>query len=136
MGKIMKPGKVVIILAGRYAGRKAVILKNHDDGNSDKSYGHAVVAGIERYPKPIYRKHNKEERKKRSRVKPFIKCFNYTHLMPTRYLVDIPFDKNVTARDVIKDKAKRKKARLEVKSKFQERYRTGKNKWFFSKLRF
>ena len=136
MGKIMKPGKVVIILAGRYAGRKAVILKNHDDGNSDKSYGHAVVAGIDRYPKAIYRKHNKEERKKRSRVKPFIKCFNYTHLMPTRYLVDIPFDKSVTARDVIKDRAKRKKARMELKTKFQERYKTGKNKWFFSKLRF
>lgn len=136
MGKIMKPGKVVIILAGRYAGRKAVILKNHDDGNSDKSYGHAVVAGIDRYPKAIYRKHNKEERKKRSRVKPFIKCYNYTHLMPTRYLVDIPFDKSVTARDVIKDRAKRKKARMELKTKFQERYKTGKNKWFFSKLRF
>lgn len=136
MGKIMKPGKVVIILAGRYAGRKAVILKNHDDGNSDKSYGHAVVAGIDRYPKQIYRKHNKEDRKKRSRVKPFIKCYNYTHLMPTRYLVDIQFDKNVTARDVIKDKAKRKKARMEVKTKFQDRYKTGKNKWFFSKLRF
>ncbi|KAG9508656.1 60S ribosomal protein L27, partial [Fragariocoptes setiger] len=136
MGKIMKPGKVVIVLAGRYAGRKAVILKNHDDGNSDKSYGHAVVAGIDRYPKPIYRRHNKEERKKRCRVKPFIKCINYSHLMPTRYLVDVQFDKKVTARDVIKDKAKRTRARAEIKAKFQERYKTGKNKWFFCKLRF
>lgn len=27
MGKFMKPGKVVMVLAGRYAGRKAVIVK-------------------------------------------------------------------------------------------------------------
>lgn len=27
MGKFMKPGKVVLVLAGRYSGRKAVIVK-------------------------------------------------------------------------------------------------------------
>jgi large subunit ribosomal protein L27e len=27
MGKIMKPGKVVLVLGGRYAGRKAVVIK-------------------------------------------------------------------------------------------------------------
>lgn len=33
MGKFMKPGKVVMVLAGRYAGRKAVIVKvKHDSG--------------------------------------------------------------------------------------------------------
>lgn len=31
MGKFMKPGKVVMVLAGRYAGRKAVIVKVRDD---------------------------------------------------------------------------------------------------------
>ena len=32
MGKIMKAGKVVLVLAGRYAGRKAVIVKPNDEG--------------------------------------------------------------------------------------------------------
>lgn len=32
MGKFMKPGKVVMVLAGRYAGRKAVIVKVHTAG--------------------------------------------------------------------------------------------------------
>jgi ribosomal protein L14E/L6E/L27E len=27
MGKIMKPGRVVLTLGGRYAGRKAVVVK-------------------------------------------------------------------------------------------------------------
>jgi len=136
MGRIMKPGKVVIILAGRYAGRKAVILKNHDEGTPDKAYGHALVAGIDRYPKPVFRRHNKKKREKRCRIKPFVKVINYNHLMPTRYLVDISFDKITTTKDVVKDAVKRRNARREVKSRFEERYKQGKNRWFFSKLRF
>ena len=29
MGKFMKQGKVVLVLAGRYAGRKAIVIKVH-----------------------------------------------------------------------------------------------------------
>ena len=32
MGKIMKQGRVVILLAGRYAGKKAVVVKQYDEG--------------------------------------------------------------------------------------------------------
>ena len=48
MGKIMKAGKVVLLLGGRYAGRKAVIVKPSDEGTSDKPFSHALVAGIDR----------------------------------------------------------------------------------------
>lgn len=37
MVKFMKPGKVVIVLAGRYAGRKAIIVKQQDDGTQGKA---------------------------------------------------------------------------------------------------
>lgn len=50
MGKIMKPGKVVLVLRGRYAGRKAVVIKPQDEGVSDRTYPHAVIAGIDKYP--------------------------------------------------------------------------------------
>ena len=50
MGKIMKPGRVVILLAGRHAGKKAIIVRQHDDGKKDKKFAHALVAGIEKYP--------------------------------------------------------------------------------------
>ncbi|XP_074604578.1 ribosomal protein L27 [Brevipalpus obovatus] len=136
MGKIMKPSKVVLVLNGRYAGRKAMILRNHDEGTSDRSYGHALVAGIERYPKPIKRRMTKRKREKRCKIKPFIKVYNYNHLMPTRYSVDINFDKGLSGKDVVKDPQKRKKARKEIKAKFESKYKEGKSRWFFTKLRF
>ena len=38
----IKSGKVVILLAGRYAGRKAVVVKTNDDGSDGKKFGHAI----------------------------------------------------------------------------------------------
>jgi large subunit ribosomal protein L27e len=73
MGKIMKQGKVVLILSGRYAGRKGIVVKNNDDGTADKPYGHAVVAGIDRYPRKVVKRMSKDKIKKRSKIKPFIK---------------------------------------------------------------
>ena len=84
MGKFLKSGKVVIVLAGRYAGKKAVIVKNYDDGSNDRQYGHALVAGVEKYPLKVTRKMGKKRMMKRSRIKPFIKVVNYNHIMPTR----------------------------------------------------
>ncbi len=50
---IPQPGKVVVVLAGRYAGKKAVIVKNHDDGTSTKPYGHALVVGLSKEPRKV-----------------------------------------------------------------------------------
>ena len=61
---------------------------------------------------------------------------NYNHMMPTRYTVDIAFDKANLNKEVLKDPMKKKKARFAVRTKFEERYKSGKNKWFFQKLRF
>ncbi|XP_050005050.1 60S ribosomal protein L27-like [Alexandromys fortis] len=136
MGKFMKPGKVVLILAGHYSERKAIIVKNIDDGISDHPYSHALVAGIDRYPRKVTAAVGKKKVAKRSKIKSFVKVYNYNHLMPTRYSVDIPLDKTVVNKDVFRDPALKRKARLEAKVKFEERYKTGKNKWFFQKLRF
>ncbi|XP_048222201.1 60S ribosomal protein L27-like [Perognathus longimembris pacificus] len=89
MGKFMKPGKVVLVLARRYSRRKAVIVKNIDNGTSDHPYSHALVAGIDRYPQKVTANIGKKIAK-RSKIKSFVKVYNYHHLMPTRYSVDIP----------------------------------------------
>uniref|UniRef100_A0A8C3RPA3 60S ribosomal protein L27 n=1 Tax=Chelydra serpentina TaxID=8475 RepID=A0A8C3RPA3_CHESE len=73
---------------------------------------------------------------KRSKIKSFVKVYNYNDLMPTRYSVDIPLDKTVVNKDVFRDPALTRKVRREANVKFEERYKTGKNKWFFQKLRF
>ncbi|XP_066109235.1 large ribosomal subunit protein eL27-like [Saccopteryx bilineata] len=93
MGKFMKPGKVVLVLAGCYSGRKAIIMKNIDDGTSDRPYSHALVAGIDRYPRKVTAAMGKKKTAKRSKIKSFVKVYNYNHLMATRYSVDIPLDK-------------------------------------------
>ncbi|XP_050571505.1 60S ribosomal protein L27 isoform X2 [Cygnus atratus] len=120
MGKFMKPGKVVLVLAGRYSGRKAVIVKNIDDGTSDRPYSHALVAGIDRYPRKVTAAMGKKKIAKRSKIKSFVKVYNYNHLMPTRYSVDIPLDKTVVNKDVFRDPALKRKARREAKVKFEE----------------
>uniref|UniRef100_A0A673T237 Large ribosomal subunit protein eL27 n=1 Tax=Suricata suricatta TaxID=37032 RepID=A0A673T237_SURSU len=105
MGKFMTPEKVVLVLAGRYSGHKAVIMKNIDDGTSDRPYSHALVAGIDRYPRKVTAAMGKKKIAKRSKIKSFVKVYNYNHLMPTRYSMDIPLDKTVVNKDVFRDPA-------------------------------
>ena len=136
MGKIMKAGKVVLILAGKYAGRKAIIVKPSEEGSNDKRFPHALVAGIDRYPKRVTRKMKPDRIARKSKLKPFLKVINYNHVMPTRYVVDIPFDKANLTKECLKDPRKKKIMRQKVKASFEERYKTGKSKWFFQKLRF
>eukprot|EP01018_Ginkgo_biloba_P015607 Gb_34700 [translate_table: standard] len=84
MVKFLKPNKVVVLLQGRFAGRKAVIVKTFDDGTLGRAYGHCIVAGIAKYPKKVIRKDSAKKTAKKSRLKCFIKLANYNHIMPTR----------------------------------------------------
>ncbi|XP_057293542.1 60S ribosomal protein L27-like [Hydractinia symbiolongicarpus] len=136
MGKFMKSGKVVLVLGGKYAGRKAIIVKNYDDGTQDRPYGHALVAGIDKYPLKVTKPMGKKRTNKRSKIKSFVKVVNYNHLMPTRYSVDVQLNKSHVNKDILKDGSKRRRAKTEIKAKLEERYKSGKNKWFFQKLRF
>ncbi|KAL5971239.1 60S ribosomal protein L27, partial [Taenia solium] len=134
--RLMRPGMAVIILSGKYAGRKAIIIKNYDDGSAQKPYGHALVVGIDRYPRRILRKMSKKRVEGRSKIKPFIKLVNYNHIMPTRHTIDIQFNTSVVNKNSLVDKPKKRTALLEAKMKLQERYRTNENPWLFRKLRF
>ncbi|KAK9735870.1 hypothetical protein RND81_04G234000 [Saponaria officinalis] len=135
MVKFLKPGKAVIVLQGRYAGKKAVIVKNFDEGTRDRAYGHCLVAGISKYPKKVIKKDSAKKQAKKSRVKCFVKVVNYNHIMPTRYTLDVDL-KDAVNGDVLSSRDKKVTAAKEVKNRFEERFKTGKNRWFFSKLRF
>ena len=150
---IIKSGKVVIVLSGRYAGRKGVVVKTFDDGSSDRKFAHAIVAGIERYPRKVTRAMTKEKITKRSKIKPFVKYLNYSHLMPTRYVVDMDnlkkvveshgMDKNLKPNAKVTDRAE---SRKEIKKIFEDRYlnqasvksekKASGVQYFFKKLRF
>lgn len=147
MGKIMKTGKVVVVLSGRFAGKKAIVIKTHDDGSNDRQYCHCLAVGIDRPPLRVTKKMGKKLVAKRTRIKPFIKVLNYNHVMPTRldvcdgdyrvsliawiflphpntyrYSVDINFDKAVVNKEALRELKSRRRARFEIKKKLEERY--------------
>lgn len=58
---------------------------------------------------------------KRSNLKPFSKIVNYSHIMPTRYGLDIDFKNVVSSETVYGDAAKRKETKKKVKKLLRER---------------
>ena len=138
MPKIFKPGKIVVVLQGRYAGRKAVVVNSVDKATKERPYAHLLIAGVDRYPKRIKSSMPRLKIARRSRIKPFIKVINQAHVLPTRYTMDITLNK-VDLRGVINNSnlsTGRVAVRRNLKSQFENRYRAGITPWFFQKLRF
>ena len=77
---------------------------------------------------------SKTRQTKRSKVKPFIKTINYNHLMPTRYTLELEGLKGVVTNDTFKEVSQREDAKRTVKKALEERYTSGKNRWFFTPL--
>lgn len=115
--------------------QQVVIIQPIDNGNKPHPFGHAVVAGIERYPERITRRMSKARQDKRSKIKPFIKVINYNHLMPTRYTLELEGLKGSITTDTFKEVSQREDAKKTVKKILEERYTSGKNRWFFTPLR-
>ncbi|KAK0499903.1 60S ribosomal protein L27 [Armillaria luteobubalina] len=136
MVKVYKPGKVAIVLHGRQAGKKVVVIKQHDEGSKERPYPHAIVAGVERYPRKVTRRMGQKKLATRSKVKPFIKVVNYSHLFPTRYALELDGLKGVVSSDTFKEPSQRQNSKKTIKKLFEDRYVSGKNKWFFTPLRF
>jgi len=143
---IIKTGKVVIVLAGRFAGQKAVVVKTFDDGTPDKRYSHCLIAGIARGPKKVTRAMSKAKIEKRSKcMKPFVKYVNVRHVFPTRYVVDLDLKKAVDEADLV-DAERKVDVKKNLKKVFEDRYLNQKevtsekkaagSSYFFQKLRF
>ena len=120
----MKKGRVVILLAGRRAGTKAVIVKNIDESKKKRKFGHALVVGVERPPRKITKKMSETKRTRRAHIKPFVKYVNYTHLLATRFMVkdDQGFDfKNTVTDEAIENPESRKEMIKAIKGKLEQR---------------
>ena len=134
MAKFLKPGKVVIVTAGRYAGHKAVIVQNSDSATKERPYGRALIAGIKKYPKKVVRGMSKQTIARRSPVGVFLRVVNHKHFLPTRYNVDM--SKELRGKINVSDASKRSRSKKLVKHVFQARYNAGSSAWFFQRLRF
>lgn len=135
MGKFYKPGKVVVVLNGRYAGRKGIIVKSNYESVRDRKYPHCMVVGLSKGPrKPTKRnlaklqekikklETSKDDNDRLNTLKTFgvfIKTYNMTHLLATRYQVkeDFGISKTLEKLDNLEKKVKEDKAAIDAKEK-------------------
>lgn len=124
-----------------------MIVKQSDEGTKKgRRFPHCVVAGIERYPRKVTKRMGKKKVGKRCRIKPFVKYVNYTHIMPTRYILGTELD----LKDIVTDEAMAKpedkvNMNKKIKQKFEEKYtapsqtkdeKATSAEYFFKKLKF
>ncbi|CAK0877054.1 unnamed protein product, partial [Prorocentrum cordatum] len=123
MGKFIKAGRVVVLLQGRYTGKKAIVVKAFDDGSKARPFGHCLVAGVDKAPLKVTKTMGKKKIAKRTRVKPFVKYVNYNHMMPTRYQVPAEVGVQSWVTDQQMDNSDgRVEAKKLIKSHFQEKF--------------
>jgi len=118
----MKKGRVVILLAGRHSGKKAIIMKQCDEGKKNRKFGHALVAGIERSPKKVTKRMSAKKIDRKTHVKPFVKYVNYTHLLATRFLVKEDFNySSIVTEEALENPEERKAMIKSLKAKLEDR---------------
>ena len=137
MVKFYKPGKIVVILNGRYAGRKGVIVKSNYESVKDRKYPHCMVVGLSKGPKKPTKKNiakmqaqiekleSSDKENSADKVKRlksfgiFIKTYNMAHLLATRYTLkdDLSIAKSVAKIDELDKKIKEDTIAVENKEK-------------------
>jgi large subunit ribosomal protein L27e len=103
-----------VILGGRHAGKKGIIVKSNYENTKDRRYPHCLVVGLNKAPRRVTKKSIKrlDERQKRiekvlseskdnqsaqenlnrlKRLGVFVKSYNMSHLLATRYKVEEDF---------------------------------------------
>ena len=139
MSALVAPGRFVILLNGRHAGKKALVLTSYE-GTEERKYPHCIVLGIEKCPKKLTKDMTQEQMVKRTQIKCFVKTINCNHVLLTRHtLKDDDFSQKVKTEDVVKamGDAAEKKAILETAAKvLRQKYLNNKLAWFFQPLEF
>lgn len=137
---LVSQGRFVILLHGRHAGKKAVVLSAFPEPTEIRKYPHAIVLGVEKAPKPLTKDMTQEQMVKRTQVKCFIKIVNFNHLLLTRHVLkEEDFWTKIKINTLIPamDDAAQKKANLEEVSKIlRQKYLNNKMPWLFKPLQF
>ena len=135
MVKFYKPGKIVIVLNGRYAGRKGIIVKSNYESVKDRKYPHCMVVGLSQGPRKPTKKNiaklqakikklesqenTVDQIKKLKSFGVFIKNYNMSHLLATRYTLkdELGIAKSVAKIDELDKKVKEDKTAIDNKEK-------------------
>mmetsp|Transcript_48475 Transcript_48475/g.77565 ORF Transcript_48475/g.77565 Transcript_48475/m.77565 type:complete len:139 (+) Transcript_48475:128-544(+) len=138
MVKFMKRGRVVIVTQGRMAGCKAVVLESKEPTRKHK-FQHCIVAGISKPPRRINKGMNRSQIAKKSEMHTFLRVVNQTHLMPTRYKLNLKTKVNMSVKELHPKDGKRRELRNGIRRQFKRIYfKNAKpsTRWFFKKLYF
>ena len=139
MSKILQPGRVVIILSGRYAGKKAIVTSVNLQKTEERKYGFVTVVGVERAPLKITHKMSEKVQQMRTSVKSFCKVINVNHVMPTKNIVSLDgldLVKAVKINNFTVGKPFSVAQKKQISAQLAKHYRAGKDGWLFTKLRF
>jgi ribosomal protein L14E/L6E/L27E len=124
---------VVILMKGRHAGCKAVVLKTPPEEK------YIRVAGIDKYPKKVKEGMAEKQKKKAGGMSVFIKKINPMHALITRYKADVGLGK-VDHAGAFDDPVVRKKTLNEVRKIMEDAYTlsvsNGESHFLFRKLKF
>lgn len=147
MSSCFKKGRIVIILNGRHAGKKAIVIKDKISSGNNSLLNNIGIIGIKNLP-------SRESRKKQSgtvgskrRIKVFLKLMNKNHVIPTRYFVDLNPNQQTLISNISNSFFDKKMNRdtsdkfveenmWQINNIFMDKYFSGKNKWFFKTLKF
>ena len=137
---LIQAGRFVIMLQGRHAGKKALVLAAYPEPTEDRKFPYAVVMGIEKYPKKVSKDMTQEQLVKKTQVKVFVKAVNFNHIMLTRHtLKEEDLFKKISVEKVVgslKDVAAKKQVLEEASKVLRQKYLNNKMSWFFKPLQF
>lgn len=104
MAKFYKPGRIVVVTNGRFAGKKGIIIRSNFEGTKIKKFPHCLVLGLAKAPRRVTKKFLKrlEEKTKNlaekvakggdadalnklKRFGVFLRTYNMGHILATRY---------------------------------------------------
>lgn len=124
---------IAIPTAGKFAGKKTVIVKNIDDK-------YCLVAGVQRLPKQSEDFCSKDEKRKNDRFLTFVKKYNIRHLLATRYKADIGLN-DISFDEVLDNesdcvKQSKEKVIQQVTDIMKKAHEENKAKFLFTELKF
>lgn len=162
--KIMKAGRVCVVLTGKYAGAKVIVLKLFTEPTRDRNHSHVLVCGMSNVPRKVTKDMSEKKIEKRVKVKTFVKYYNVNHLFPTRIryeddevnykavlksfdeMTKVKKDEKDAKRDPLNNEDCKRELKTKFKNVLEEKYKkldlnstddkTTKVKFLFKKLRF
>lgn len=122
---IFSENMCVVLTKGRFAGKKAVVLKVTDN--------HLIVGGVERMPSQVKETMSAAEKIKAERFKTFTKKINFRHVLATRYFGEVDAE-TVLSNANIADPADKKEVNVKVNQTLLALKEKEKKHFLFSEL--